>query len=387
VARTLKVALVALGLAVLVACSNGDDDEAPAPQPEVEVRLNQIQVLGSHNSYHVQPAPSVMEPLRTFNRALADSIEYTHTTLSRQLEREGVRNLEIDVWADPQGGLFLNRTVPAFLNVRGATGPDDLREPGFKVFHIQDLDFRSTCWTLFSCLAEVNEWSDTYPDHLPVVVLIEVKEEPIVNAEAEALGLTFTAPKRIERGDVDALDDEIRAVVPADKLLTPDDVRGSRPTLQEAVRDGAWPTIDDMRGKLVFALINGGHVRDVYVEGHGSLQGRVMFANSEAGTPYASFFNIDDPVADGARITRLVHQGYLVRTRADADTREARTGDTTRRDAAFRSGAHIVATDYATPDRQFGHQYVARLPGGNIARCNPVNGPPDCRPSLLAEER
>ena len=39
-------------------------------------------------------------------------------------------------------------------------------------------------------------------------------------------------------------------------------------------------------------------------------------------------------------------QGYIVRTRSDADTKEGRTGDTTTRDKALKSGAQMISTDY-----------------------------------------
>ncbi len=80
-------------------------------------------------------------------------------------------------------------------------------------------------------------------------------------------------------------------------------------------------------------------------------------------------------------------RGYLVRTRADADTEQARTGDTTMRDAAFASGAQYVSTDYEVPDRLFGTGYVADLPGDGAARCNPVNAPPGCDRLVLEELR
>ena len=60
------------------------------------VAMNEVQVLGTHNSYHVQPRP----PLLAFFLA-ASSIfgewEYTHPPLDVQLETEGIRQVEIDV--------------------------------------------------------------------------------------------------------------------------------------------------------------------------------------------------------------------------------------------------------------------------------------------------
>lgn len=78
---------------------------------------------------------------------------------------------------------------------------------------------------------------------------------------------------------------------------------------------------------------------------------------------------------------------YLVRTRADADTVEARKGDVRRRDEALGSGAQIVSTDYPAfePARWTG--YSVALPDGVTARCNPVNAPTECRNAPLEAKR
>ena len=101
-----------------------------------------------------------------------------------------------------------------------------------------------------------------------------------------------------------------------------------------------------------------------------------MFTNAEPGSPDAAFVERNEGSA--AEIADLVRRGYLVRTRADGDTRQARTGDVTRRDEALRSGAQLVSTDYpaAEPARWSG--YAVALPGGAAVRCNPVNAPAGC---------
>ena len=104
-----------------------------------------------------------------------------------------------------------------------------------------------------------------------------------------------------------------------------------------------------------------------------------MFARVPEDHPAAAFLFLDDPVAEAERIRAAVAAGYLVRTRADADTREARSGDTRRREAAFASGAQYVSTDYFRPDPRFATGYVVELPGGETVRCNPVRRPePGC---------
>ncbi|MGI8710409.1 MAG: Ca2+-dependent phosphoinositide-specific phospholipase C, partial [Acidimicrobiales bacterium] len=77
--------------------------------------------------------------------------------------------------------------------------------------------------------------------------------------------------------------------------------------------------------------------------------------------------------------------GYVVRSRADADTKQARDNDTSTRDAALASGAQWVSTDYPVPGLAVGFTspYFAEIPGGTVARCNPVNAPPSCVSSEL----
>ena len=100
-----------------------------------------------------------------------------------------------------------------------------------------------------------------------------------------------------------------------------------------------------------------------------------MFASVDEGDPAAAWFKRNDPIGGYDEIRRLVAAGFLVRTRADADTRQARDGSTAMRDRALASGAQFVSTDYPVPDPRF-TDYCVRLPGGVVARANPVVGPP-----------
>ena len=173
-------------------------------------------------------------------------------------------------------------------------------------------------------------------------------------------------------------------MLPADEIITPDDVRGSHATLEEAVLAGdAWPTVAQSRGKFLFLLDNEAK-RELYLAGHPSLRGRVMFTPSTPGAPDAAFIKDNDPLGpDGLewqRIQAFVAAGYVVRTRADADTVQARNGDTIPRDAALQSGAQWVSTDYPTRAEisPFGTGYFVELPGGGVARCNPISAPFAC---------
>ena len=157
-------------------------------------------------------------------------------------------------------------------------------------------------------------------------------------------------------------------------VITPDEVKGNFATLNEAVLANNWPRLAEARGKVLFVMINSGNERSDYLEGHPSLTGRVMFVFSEAGNPETAFIKIDDPVANFAEIGNRVGEGYMVRTRSDANTQEARSNDTARRESAFSSCAQIISTDYYRPDGRDGwSDFSVEVPGGKLARLSPCS--------------
>jgi hypothetical protein len=96
-----------------------------------------------------------------------------------------------------------------------------------------------------------------------------------------------------------------------------------------------------------------------------------MFVNTDEASPAAGYITLNEPIKEQQRIQAAVKAGLIVRTRADADTWEARRNDTAPQVAAFASGAQYVSTDYMHPDTRFS-SYETHLPGGGVARPSPV---------------
>ena len=109
-------------------------------------------MLGSHNSYHIEPQGKLADTIGALSRELFEAIDYTHEPLTDQLETYGIRQFEIDVFADPKGGKYASRGALPVIDQDAASGEAELDEPGFKVLHTQDFDFETTCLTLTSCL-------------------------------------------------------------------------------------------------------------------------------------------------------------------------------------------------------------------------------------------
>jgi Phosphoinositide phospholipase C, Ca2+-dependent len=352
------------------------------------VRMNEIQVIGTHNSYHRE--------LTQVERAAHDAIyggapiyenlrAYSHASLPNQLRRQGVRGLELDLYPDPQGGRYVNPLLRRRLAAGPLTDPEWYR-PGIKVIHTADLDYNSSCVRLVGCLRLVQRWSRANAGHVPLLILLELKgTDPV----AGALGGVSVPPW--DRAALDALDSEIRSVFPPRELITPDFVRRRDLTLQQSVLRRGWPTLRRARGRIMFLLDNDpGAISAAYTAGRPSLRGRVLFTNSRPGRPDAAFVKRNDPTgANLTQIRRLVRTGYLVRTRSDEPLATVLSRDTTRRRAALASGAQLVSTDFPEVgmSARYDRDYVVALPGGVPARCNPVIRPRGCRSRTLERPR
>ncbi len=130
---------------------------AVAPDPNAAVKVNQIQLIGTHNSYHAGLAPSEAKLVEQKNPKLYQALEYRHRPLDEQLNA-GVRQIELDIYADRAGGRYAHPMGPDAVAAAGLPkdpdfDPDGLmRKPGFRAMHVQDLDYRSTCQQLIACL-------------------------------------------------------------------------------------------------------------------------------------------------------------------------------------------------------------------------------------------
>lgn len=356
-------------------------------QSSIDLRMNQIQVKGSHNSYHLEPSQAAIDLMMTV-QSDAYLLQYTHDPLTQQLDEQGVRQFELDIWADPEGEQFY--------------APQGV--PGFKVLHIEQIDKGSTCPLFTDCLEEMKAWSDLHPSHVPITVLVELKDSDDIPG-----GPNIPVPIGAEL--LHDLDDEIRSVFPADRLVTPDFLRGVGrsggadgagtvyPDPESAVLGYGWPQLEDVRGRFIFVLDN---KRDEYVDGDPTLTGRAAFPPSSPGNPDAAFLKLNDSVGDYDAIVAAVEAGYLVRTRADFPIETGLTGDATNREAALSSGAQFVSGDYLTPtdyeryDADFAEHYSLPfdpdrpayetvVPGGNPARCNPRIAPEGCTSRLVED--
>ena len=288
--RSVAISIRQLLLLVLISTAllaQGSADEA---------LLNQIQVLGSHNSYKEAIDPSLLKLLRKNNPDSYKGLEYAHVSLTRQLDL-GLRKFELDVLHDPEGGRYarpygLEMLRQANLPLGAPYDPQGLmQKPGLKVLHVQDMDFRSNVYTFKQALVELRAWSNAHPRHLPIVITMNAKD-------SSGEDPNFTPALPFDKEAFDAWDAEIREILSDEKLLLPDDVRSAYLTLEAAVLDHAWPPLGESRGRFLFVLDETGEKLDTYVQGHSSLRGRVMFVNAREGRPEAAFRIVNNPIED-----------------------------------------------------------------------------------------
>ncbi len=352
----LPIFLWLASLAVVLRAAEPERAGETSSAAKSPLRLDQAQVIGTHNSYHVAPDAVADGLLRSVAPREADANAYTHRPLTEQLQQLGVRQLELDLFLDPRGGLYADplawRAAKAQQKDVPAHDPaGKLKQPGIKVLHSPDFEFRTTVYTLADALTEVRAWSDKNPRHFPVFLLLELKSESFS---------PLTKPPPWDAAAFGELEREILTVFPRQRILTPDQVRGESATLRDAVTTRGWPAIEAARGQVVFLLDNEGTLADAYLQASEILAGRLLFVSVPRTHPAAAWMKRNDPIGSFDEIQSLVKAGFLVRTRADAGTVEARANDVTRREKALASGAQLVSTDYPEPNPQFS-EYAVRF--------------------------
>lgn len=280
-----------------------EDSHAVAPLDSA-LPYNQLRMVASHNSYHLEP-----DPIRKFAVGLVEpeepaKLSYSHQPLWDQLEN-GIRSFELDIRA---------------------------RRKRFTVTHVPLVDSRGPHPDFPLTLQEILIWSERRPGHVPIVILLELKSDWM-----------FLDPGLLawEADTLDRLDSAIRSVIPSDKLLTPELIRGNAPTLIDAIETSGWPSLAALRGMIAFVLHTDSEIDPLYVAGDETLSGRAMFTSARAGDdrPDALFVIHNEP--EVAVIRDLVASGRIVRTRADADA----NASPEQQQRAIASGAQIVSTD------------------------------------------
>ena len=93
------------------------------------------------------------------------------------------------------------------------------------------------------CLQKVKDWSDEHPGHTPVVIYLDVKNDPSPEAAM-------------------ALDIALRHIF-GSKLYTPAELKGGFSSPRARVASQGWPSVATLRDKVI-AIYNGGEVFQVW---------------------------------------------------------------------------------------------------------------------------
>ena len=293
----------------------GTDSAACGPLDNL-LRINHIQMLGTHNSYHVEKPGALFKAWR-----------YSHDPLPIQLNDQGVRSFEFDLH---------HKTKDLPISVE----------------HVQDHDNGTLCPTLGDCLQQLKTWSDANPCHHPLLVTLECKDDIETSHVADNL-------KQFET--------EVLAVWPKERLVRPDDLRGQAATLAEGLTQTQWPTLQHSRGKLMLILYDKEALFSKYLALHAGLKDAVAFVFGAVGDANTGAVLLDEPT--DAKIAGVVKKGYIVRTFPEPTSAQAK--------AAVESGAHIVSTDYPVERKRL-PGFSLQIPDGLPSRCNPVTAPVQC---------
>jgi hypothetical protein len=380
--RRSRVRALAAGALAAAAAALALPAISSAAEANSKVHFNQIQVIGTHDSYHRELTPperAAFDTVAGRPGAYEQDTGYSHLTIKRQLARQNVRSLEIDLWPDPTGGLYSFPVLRRMANLGPQTDPDWFK-PGIKVFHIADADYRTSCVLFTTCLQQIKEWSDANPTHVPLFIMLELK-----SSDRNWVARGGAQSPAWDAVQYDEIDREIRSIFRDRDLITPDDVRKPGLSVNESIHRFGWPLLNDVRGQVFFHFNNVGNTSPYTDNGHPNLEDRVLFPNANPGQTNSAYRGRDEILDLFSEIQFLVRSNLIVRTRSDVSLGTVRRGDETPVQKALDSGAQVISTDFPTEgmSARYDTDFVSQLPDGVPARCNPIIAPPSCRTAKL----
>lgn len=283
-----------------------------------DLRLNEIQLLASHNSYKKLGSAAAKVFVGLFDSfEEAEAMKYGYKSLTEQLNG-GVRSFELDL---------------------------RYRKGDFEVTHVPLVDNSSTVPKFNLALEEILLWSTRNPGHIPILVLLELKGDWMILDPALS---DFTAV------ELAALDRLIRDTF-GKKLFTPGEISGSHGSLNEAVTEDGWPFLNELMGKVIF-ILHPGKYTDTYVGLNPDYTAMSIFpAAGDADKHYASFIVHNEPEVEV--INGLVSRNFMVRTRLDSGLQVSEE----RFQNGLLSGAQILTTDFGPGHTFTNVDYTAYL--------------------------
>ncbi|MGD9755125.1 MAG: Ca2+-dependent phosphoinositide-specific phospholipase C [Acidimicrobiia bacterium] len=251
VAGGLLAAAIAIGGSAGVARA---DDSARATESGVSdlgaptaaydaLPLDQVTLLGSHNTYQKVSSGRDRTAQQVYQNAKENKFEYLFDALATS----GM--IELDIWplSIYDGPRYY---VKHDLPTPGSVNENNCPEQG-RVDLGRHQDLRS-------CIEGLRRWHDQNPDHSLVIVKLELKPGFLLSGSPASLDdLIANVSGREPNGD---------RRLPRDVIFTPRDLMGcdrSNPancrysTPEAAVGAQGWPTMGSLRGKFLFTMIPG----------------------------------------------------------------------------------------------------------------------------------
>ena len=269
------------------------------------IKLNEIQILASHNSYKKEGSG-----LGKLFVGLGDSfaeakaLRYGYKNITDQLEL-GIRSMEFDLRK---------------------------RKDSFVLTHVPLVDNSSVAPNFSMALDEIKLYSSHNETHIPIIILLEIKDDWMILDHAL---------QKIESDELIMLNQLLEEKL-GDTLYRPSDLMQEGLSIRETIETYGWPSVSSLLGKVLF-VIHPDNFNESYLSLDPTLEDLPMFIGSyedDLEYDYASFVVHNDVDVD--RITELVDQGYIVRTRID----EQLIFDQKRYHDAILSGAQLLTSDF-----------------------------------------
>lgn len=275
-----------------------------------QIKINQMRYLCTHNSYK----QGLHKPANFFYNyiipyAIGKKSNYGYDNITQQLNI-GIRGFEFDLY-------YLENE-------------DEYR---FECYHNSWLETNSSVVDFEKGLEEIKMWSDYNPNHMPIFITIEPKDD-----------VPFDKAKGMGKVELEKLDNLILEYFP-EKIITYSQMLNGYGSFQEMREANGYIKLEDCIGKFVFLLHeyeNFEEYIDITAENRAMIP--LVWASSLKENKYLDLtcFAQDHDYFHPEKLEPLIADNYIVRTRLDIYPKYEFETTTAR----LATGAQLVCTDY-----------------------------------------
>ncbi|CAF2826261.1 unnamed protein product [Rotaria sp. Silwood2] len=256
------------------------------------------------------------------------------------------------------------------------------------IYHLQLIDDKTNCYCLSECLQRIRRWSDTNPQHYPILLFLEIKQKFYEDLFTPLTG-------GVQCRHLQAIKSQLLEVFSIDSFIRPEQIRGNHSSIRSALKQQrqnelngnytydnyGWPPLSQSLAKILPVFLDNayGSAADLFNTCE-PLKNFLFIAQESLDRPYASIICTSNPFTEEQKLIESAASGLLTRILLGYGDQKLFEKYT----ESQKYGINIISTGSVQCDDTPLCQSIAEnFPASAPIKCNKIRAPDFCNRAAL----